>query len=166
MPKNIDITKLTHRQVLDHFEKERHEWLSIGMNEADIYRIHFGEENENGRGGDYRIWLDERRHTRSDHKYALGTPISFECLACDEYADSRDEIECVEFYANLENALRMLTDLQRKYFVLVFVKGYSYSEIATVEGKNRSTIFRLVESAVKKIKPSFSGYATNAIIQG
>ena len=166
MPNNIDITKLTRRQVMSHFEQERRKWLKIGMSEADIYRIHFGEENENGRGGDYRIWLDERRHTRSDHKYALGTPISFECLTCDEYADSRDGIECIEFYANLENALGTLTDLQRKYFVLVFIKGYSYSEIAIVEGKNRSTIFRLVETAVKKIKPSFSDHATNAIIQG
>ena len=39
---------------MEHFEQERQEWLSVVMSEADIFRIHFGTEKENGKGGDYR----------------------------------------------------------------------------------------------------------------
>jgi hypothetical protein len=66
---NVDITKLSFKHLMEHFEQERREWLEMGMNEADIFRVHFGDENESKKG-DYHIWLNERSHTRSDHKYA------------------------------------------------------------------------------------------------
>ena len=57
-----DFTKLNKKALLENFEQERQEWLAAGMSEADIFKIHFGELDENGKlvrlkdscyGGDY-----------------------------------------------------------------------------------------------------------------
>lgn len=65
---------------MEYFERERQKWLNVGMNEADVFRIHFGEDDENGRGGDYRAWLDERKFSRADRKYAPGTPAAIDAV--------------------------------------------------------------------------------------
>lgn len=49
---SIDFTKLSRKSLMKHFECERQEWLIFGMSEADIFRIHFGDD---GKGGDYAI---------------------------------------------------------------------------------------------------------------
>ncbi|MCL2188189.1 MAG: hypothetical protein FWC16_10465 [Defluviitaleaceae bacterium] len=77
---HTDFIKLSREQLLEHFEQERQAWLKAGMSEADIFRIHFGEESENGRGGDYRVWLNERKQTRPDRKYAPGTPVAIDAV--------------------------------------------------------------------------------------
>jgi asparagine N-glycosylation enzyme membrane subunit Stt3 len=43
-------------------------------------------------------------------------------------------------------ALWSLTVLQRRYFILTKLKGFSYSEIARLDGKYESTIRRLAEN--------------------
>ena len=101
--------------------------------------------------------LDERSHIRPDHKYAPGEPISFDSL---EYLgewvkDPRDGIGDVEFSMDLKRALEPLTKLQRRYFILTKLKGYSYTTIAALDGKNESTVRRLTESAIRKMKNFF-----------
>lgn len=73
--KDHDFTRLSYKQLLKWFEQERQEWLAAGMSEEAIHRIHFGTEEEKERGGDYRMWLDELKIIRSDHKYAPGSPV-------------------------------------------------------------------------------------------
>jgi hypothetical protein len=73
---NADYTKLSRKRLLEQFEQERWEWFDAGMSEADVYRVHFGEEYENGKGGDYAVWLAERRRARVDQKYATGVPVA------------------------------------------------------------------------------------------
>jgi hypothetical protein len=63
-----------------HLESERRELLAAGMSEADIYRLHFGAEHEHGRGGDYGVWLAERKHFRPDHKYSPGVPVAIDTV--------------------------------------------------------------------------------------
>lgn len=109
-------------------------------------------------------WLDakdkeeldqERSHVRPDHKYAPGTPISFDAH------DSLDDwlvfstmtcYRAVELKIDLEMALERLTPLQRRYFIMNRLQGRTLSEIAETFGKQASTIMRLVEVAERKIK--------------
>ena len=97
----------------------------------------------------------ERRHTRNDHKYARGTPI---LMGAQESADdwlvfSMDEsLKAVELKVDLEIALKALTPLQRRYFVLNRMWGYSYAEIGGFEGKSKMTICGIVLAAERKIK--------------
>ena len=97
----------------------------------------------------------ERRHRRNDHKYARGTPI---LMGAEESADdwlvfSIDErLKAVELKVDLEMALKTLSALQRRYFVLNRMWGYTTSEIARLEGKAQPSIFKAISSAEKKIK--------------
>ena len=98
-----------------------------------------------------------RKHTRSDRKYAPGTPVSFDSLDFDGelFADCGNEIANLELTIDLKRALATLTELQRRYFILNRLEGYSYAEIARREGKHKSTVQRLTESAAEKLKSFF-----------
>ena len=152
-----DFTRLKRKHLIEHFENERQDWLAAGMGEADIFRIHFGEQDENGRGGDYRVWLDERKHKRPDRKYAPGEPLPFNDTAydCKPHSERCYEVGYVEVSTDLDRALMTLTSLQRRYFIMNRIEGYSYAEIARLENKYGSTIRRITESAVTKIKKYF-----------
>ena len=155
---NTDFTKLTRKQLIAYFEQERQEWLAAGMSEAAIFRVHFGEEVENGRGGDYRVWLDERKHTRLDHKYALGTPVAIEAADPNSawISGGRSGLEDVEFNIDLDKAMSRLTNLERKYFVEVHFDGFSIRAIARRESKDESAVRRTVNRAKEKIKNCFN----------
>ena len=154
---NTDITKLSRKQLMEHFEQERQEWLSAGMNEADIFRIHFGEENENGRGGDYRVWLDERKRVRPDHKYAPGTPVAIDTVDPDGawINGGMGGIDESEFNIDLEAALSTLTELQRKSFVEVRLNERTQAEVAEELGVSRESIKQAIAGALKKLKKYF-----------
>lgn len=100
----------------------------------------------------------ERRHIRSDHKYALGEPISFDTAERTEdwlVFSSLTSYKAVELKIDLEMALKILTPLQKKYFMLNRVLGYSSVEIAKFEGKRQCGIHRSVQQAEKKIRKFF-----------
>jgi len=155
---NQDYAKLSRKALLRHFDQERLEWLEAGMSETEITLIHFGEDGKTG--GDYALWLLERKHLRPDHKYCLGTPISiheadpdgtwiraFDDLLGDAVAQS-----------DLDRALRMLTPLQRHSFIEVRLKGRTYRDVAQEIGKSFTTIEQAVNGARKKLKNIFDGY--------
>ena len=153
-----DITMLSRKQLLDHFELERQEWLAAGIGEAAIYRIHFGEPGENGRGGDYRMWLNERRHTRPDHKYAPGTALAIDTVDPDGawISGGRGGLDEVEYAIDLEAALSKLTDLQRASFMEVRLNGRTQADVAYELGVSRESVKQAVEGALKKLKKFFS----------
>ena len=97
---------------------------------------------------------NERRHRRYDHKYAPGEPLSIQSLQYEGewIADADEGIRMVEASADLDRALMALTELQRRYFTMNRLEGYSYTEIARLEGKNESTVRRLTESAAERVK--------------
>ena len=97
---------------------------------------------------------DDRKHIRPDHKYAPGKPISLDGLVYEGHwaADKREYFGEVELSADLENAFRSLTDLQRRYLIMNRIEGLGYTEIARLEGKRKETIFGIVEGAVRKLK--------------
>ena len=99
----------------------------------------------------------ERSHVRPDHKYAPGEPVSIDSLDYlgEWIKDQRDEIGAVELSVDMSRALQSLAKLQRRYLTLTKLKGYSYTAIALLDGKNESTIRRLTESAMRRIKNFF-----------
>jgi hypothetical protein len=153
-----NFSKLSREALLECFEQERKEWLAAGMSEADIHLIHFGEEKEKGRGGDYRVWLNERKHRRPDHKYAPGTPAAIDAVDPNGawISGGRGGLDEVEFQADLEVALATLTELQRFCFVEVYLNDRAYTDVAKHCGKHHSTIQESVKAASAKIKNYFS----------
>ncbi len=99
----------------------------------------------------------ERKHVRPDHKYAPGEPIFLEDLMNrgKEVGMVDDEISASEVATDLERALATLTELQRRYFVLSRLEGYSYAEIARQEGKDSSTVREIVLLGIGKLKKYF-----------
>lgn len=100
---------------------------------------------------------NNRKHSRPDHKYASCAPLSLESLHYEGawFEDDEDHIAVAELLIDLERALARLTDLQCRYYIMARLEGRSYVEIGEFEGKDPSTIQRLVESAEKKVKKYF-----------
>ena len=152
-----DYAKLSRKALIEIFEQERQEWLEAGMSDEDIYRIHFGEEDEKGHGGDYGIWLAERRRVRPDHKYAPGTPVAIDAVDPDGawVSGGHGGLDAVEFQTDFESALSKLTEIQRFCFVEVCMKDRAYTEVAKRCGKHHSTVQEAVRAAKKKLKNLF-----------
>ena len=100
---------------------------------------------------------NDRSHSRADHKYAPGEPVSLESLEYEgeSLADSNDDISLVELKVDLERALVTVTPLQRRYYVMSRLHGYSVAEVARLHGKDRTTIREAVKAADKKVKKFF-----------
>jgi len=101
----------------------------------------------------------ERRHTRPDHKYAQGAPLAMDGL--DNAADwlvgsAGDDFAVVDMMTDLESAMATLTELQRRYFVMYRMEGYSLAEIARLDGKHKNAIHKAVIAAENKISTFFA----------
>lgn len=149
----LDFLKFSRKQLIKHFEQERQEWLTIGVSEANIFRIHFGED---GDGGDYRMWLDERKHIRPDRKYVQGTQLSLESLLYEgewfeDKTASKTLLE-VEQTADIEAIFSNLTNKQRNLLQAIVFDEKSCAEYANENRLNKSTISRNLECARKKMK--------------
>ena len=103
---------------------------------------------------DRTLQRSERKHRRPDHKYAPCEPLPLDELQYEGewLVDRRDEIGAVELSADLERALQSLPKLQRRYFVLYRKYGYSYVEIAKMDGKDPSTVREAIQAADIKIR--------------
>jgi hypothetical protein len=163
---NHNFANLSKKALLEAFKQERQEMLAAGMSEADIFRIHFGEMDEHGKlrrpqdgsYSDYHAWLDERKHTRPDHKYAPGVPIAIDAVDPDGawLGDGRNGLDEVEFNIDLKTAMDRLTAFQRFCFVEVCLKDRKYTDVAESCGKHHSTIQESVKAAKEKLKRFFS----------
>ena len=151
---NTDITKLSRKQLIEHFERERQEWLAARMSEAAIFHIHFGEESENGRGGDYRVWLNERKHIRPDHKYAPGTPVAIDAVDPEGawISNGRRGLDDVEFNIDFESALSTLTELQRVSLMEVRFNGRTQEDVPNELDVSRESVKQAITGALKKFK--------------
>jgi RNA polymerase sigma factor (sigma-70 family) len=165
---NHDFTKLNKNALLEHFEKERQQWLAEGMSEAAIFRIHFGELDGDGKlkkptggqyGGDYQVWLDERKHTRPDHKYAPGAPVAIDTVDPNNawISDGRSGMDETEFKIDLEAALSKLTPQQRICFVEVVLRERTQQAIADELGITQQGVVNHIKAAKKKLKNYFQG---------
>jgi RNA polymerase sigma factor (sigma-70 family) len=142
---------------MEHFEQERREWLEMGMNEADIFRVHFGDEPDEKFGGDYRVWLDERSRIRPDHKYAPGTPVAIDTADPDNawISSGRSGLDDVEFNIDLEAALLKLTELQKFCFLEAVLKDRTQQSVADELGVKQQAVEKHIKAAKNKLKNFF-----------
>jgi len=165
---NHDFTKLSKKSLHERFEQERREWLDAGMSEADIFRIHFGEfdaesnllkPKDGSYRSDYQAWLAERKHTRSDHKYAPGSPVAIDTVDPDGawISGGRGGIDETEFSIDFESALLTLTELQRYCFVSVEQQGMTQQAVADYCGITQQAVGKHINAARKKLKKYFQG---------
>jgi RNA polymerase sigma factor (sigma-70 family) len=98
-----------------------------------------------------------RRHTRPDHKYAPGAPVSLDSLEYDGdwLADQNDGIALAELSIDLERAMASLTDLQRRYVSEVYLCGCSYAELARKDSISEAAVRKHVKLAITKLKNYF-----------
>ena len=164
---NPDLVRLSRKALLEHFEQERLEWLAAGMNEAAIFRIHFGDIDVNCKliipkdgsfGGDYLSWLAERKHIRPDHKYAPGTPIAIDTVDPEGTWINTDcsGLDDIEFNIDLEAVLSTLTELQRVSFIEVRLHGQTQADVARILNVSRESVKQAIRGALKKLKKYFS----------
>ena len=78
------------------------------------------------------------------NKRALNQPEDIETLVTSNLLNQR-----------VIDAIYSLPNKQSNRMVLFFVYGYSYTEIARMEGCEVSTVMRSIESGIKKIKNNF-----------
>jgi RNA polymerase sigma factor (sigma-70 family) len=99
-----------------------------------------------------------RRHTRPDHKYAPGEPVSLDSLEYDGewFTDRGDGIEAIELSVDMERALATLTGLQRRYVTLAVLRGHSYAELARKDNISEAAIRKHIKLAMPKLKKYFS----------
>lgn len=153
-----DYSRMSHKQLMEHFGQERQEWLAAGMSEVAIFRIHFGDQEEDGRGGDYRVWLNERKHIRADRKYAPGTPLAIDTVDPDGawISNGRCELDDTEWSIDQEVALSKLTELQRKSFAAVRLDGYTQEEASVLLGVSRESVKQAIAGAIRKLQKFYS----------
>ena len=156
---NHDYANLSRKALLAQLEIERQQWLAAGMDEADIFRIHFGDEDENGRGGDYGVWLSERKFIRTDHKYCPGAPLSIDAADPDGawISGGRGELDNVEFGIDFDSALSKLTEAQRFCFIEVALNGRTQQSVADDLKVTQQMVDKHLRAAGKKLKIFFSG---------
>ncbi|MDR2908975.1 MAG: helix-turn-helix domain-containing protein [Oscillospiraceae bacterium] len=96
----------------------------------------------------------ERKHTRPDHKYAPGAPISLDSAApgCALAGDTYDETRDVDTRADFERALDFLSELQRFCVIEICLKGRTYRDVAKELGRDHSTVRDVIRAARLKIK--------------
>jgi hypothetical protein len=151
--------KMSRKALLESFEQERQEWLAAGMSDEAISRVHFGEEDEDGRGGDYGVWLAERRRVRPDHKYAPGTPVAIDAVDPDSawISGGRGGLDETEFNIDLEAALSKLSAKQKLCFVEVEINDRTQQEASKALGIAQPNLCKHIRDAKRKLKIFFSG---------
>jgi len=159
---NSNYTKQNRTAFLALLEQERQEMLAAGMSEADIFRMHFGEFDENGNRrkdvylGDYAVWLSERAKIRPDHKYAPGKPQSLETIKYegDWFRDdsATDFLLNIEQVADIESALQTLTPKQRALVRALVFDDVTPAVYAKINNLDKSTVSRNLERARNNLK--------------
>ena len=148
-------TNHNRKTLFAALEAERQAWLSNGMSKAAIFYIHFGVD---GKGGDYRVWLSERKHGRADHKYAPGTPVAIDAVDPENawISSGRGGLDDADVQIDLANALAALTELQRFCFVEVIIKTRTQQAVAVEIGKTRENVKYALNAAKQNLKKYFS----------
>ena len=103
----------------------------------DVFMLYYREFNKP---------LENQRNERRRH---------IEDGDIDSFAISQNLEENSVLYADLEAALKTCTPVQQKRFKLYFLDGYSFVEIAKMEGRDAAVVRRSVLLAVEKIKKYF-----------
>lgn len=82
------------------------------------------------------------------------TPVhGIPCLIFEVSTETLEQTyERIRTLHEIQEALNEFTPKQRRRFLLHFAYGYTYMEIAKMEGSNKSTVMRSAKVALKKIQ--------------
>jgi len=106
--------------------------------ELAIFELYYGE---------FKKPIDRQRNENQRHIESSFVEMELLTVASDEHD--------IVLRTNLEAALRTCTYRQSKRFIQHYIEGYSFNEIALMEGSDYSTVNKSVKAAVKKIKKYF-----------
>ena len=76
-----------------------------------------------------------------------------DCEDIDSLAAPDPELDKLT-WCDVEEVLKTCTELQRKHYTR-FISGYSFSEIARLEGCSRQNVTRSVKAVIEKVKKYF-----------
>ena len=75
------------------------------------------------------------------------------CLLCEVSTEPLEQTyERMRTLKEIRDVLEEFSPKQRRRFLLHFAYGYTYMEIAEMEGSNKSTVMRSARAALKKIR--------------
>lgn len=99
---------------------------------------------------DYDREIERQRKADSRHRDARSCDT---CLIFELSTETLEQTyERIRVLREIEAALEEFTPKQRRRFLLHFAYGYTYLEIAKMEGSNKSTVMRSAKTALKKIQ--------------
>lgn len=96
-----------------------------------------------------------RKHVRT-HKYT-GIPVSYESIFehGEQVADHTDVFNKIELDLDLSQALKVLTDIQRRCFIDVCIIGKTQRDVAKELKKSKTVVSQAINGARKKLKNFF-----------
>jgi len=104
----------------------------------------------------YQIFAESDRmeqRQRYERRMHLDSRPLEQCLHRNAASETLEEtFERLETLREIGRELEKLPPLQRWRFILHFFYGYSYSEIAKMQGCHKSAVMRSAQSALKKIR--------------
>jgi hypothetical protein len=141
---------LPKKELHEHFEKERQEFLALGMSESAIFLLHYG-----GDGGycDFDEWRSERRRIRRNEQFLQVVDPSNSRIQ-----DPRDVYRDIDLKIDAERGMESLTEIQKERFSKVCREERSYVDVADELGKHHSTIQESVKEAKKYLLKKFLSY--------
>lgn len=92
---------------------------------------------------------NDRKNSRSDRHSQLST-FSYENARY--FSDGTDLLAILIESESVRNAMSCLNDRQQYLIRKCFLEGWSYTDLARLEGKNESTIRHAVNRAKKKLR--------------
>lgn len=99
---------------------------------------------------DYEREIERQRRADARHRDARSWDT---CLIFELSTETLEETyERMRILQEVEEILQGLTPKQRRRFLLHFAYGYTYMEIAKMEGSNKSTVMRSAKTALKKVQ--------------
>lgn len=102
---------------------------------------------------DYEREVERQRKADSRHRDARSWDT---CLIFEVSTETLEQTyERIRTLREIQEALNEFTPKQRQRFLLHFAYGYTYLEIAKMEGSNKSTVMRSAKVALKKIQKSW-----------
>jgi DNA-directed RNA polymerase specialized sigma subunit, sigma24 homolog len=99
---------------------------------------------------DYEREIERQRKADFRHRDARSWDT---CLIFEVSTETLEQTyERIRTLHEIQEALNEFTPKQRRRFLLHFAYGYTYMEIAKMEGSNKSTVMRSAKVALKKIQ--------------
>jgi RNA polymerase sigma factor (sigma-70 family) len=99
---------------------------------------------------DYERDMERQRKAESRHRDSRSLDT---CLLFEVSTETLEQTyERMRILQEIENILQDFTPKQRRRFLLHFACGYTYREIAEMEGNNKSTVMRSAKTVLKKIQ--------------